>query len=78
MKLVILDFLDKQKEYEERLSKLDEVLSRVDSLEGSLKYEIRKRKSAERKVADLRYRNELKEVESSPNRTAIIFMSKDC
>ena len=51
--LVLQDFLDKQKEYESRLSKLDEVLSRVDTLEGALKDEIRKRKNAERKVADL-------------------------
>ena len=47
---VLQDFLDKQKEYEERLSKLDEKFSRVDSL---LKDEIKKRKAAERKAADL-------------------------
>lgn len=35
--LVLQDFLDKQKEYDERLSKLDAVLSRVDSLESSLR-----------------------------------------
>lgn len=53
MKLVLQDFLDKQKESEKRLSKLDEVLSRMESLESSLKDEICKRKEAERKVADL-------------------------
>ena len=53
MKLVMQDFLDQKKADEERLSKLDEVLSRMDSLEESLKDEIRKRKNAERKVADL-------------------------
>ena len=51
--LVLQDFLDKQKEYDERLSKLDDVLSRIDSLESSLKDSERKRKAAERKVADL-------------------------
>ena len=51
--LVLQDFLDKQKEYESRLSKLDEVLSRMDSLESKLKEKERKLKSAERKVADL-------------------------
>ena len=53
MKLVLQDFLDKQKEYDERLSKLDDVLSKVSSLESSLKEKERKLKSAERKVADL-------------------------
>lgn len=53
MKLVMQDFLDQRKADEERLSKLDDVLSRMDSLEESLKDEIRKRKNAERKVADL-------------------------
>ena len=43
-------YLDKQKEYEERLSRLDEKFSHVDSL---LKDEIKKRKAAERKAADL-------------------------
>ena len=52
--LVLQDFLDKQKEYDERLSKLDAVLSRVDSLESSLKDEIERRKAAERKVDDLK------------------------
>ena len=47
---VLQDFLDKQKEHEERLSKLDEKFSHVDSL---LKDEIKKRKAAERKAADL-------------------------
>ena len=51
--LVLQDFL-KQKEYDERLSKLDAVLSRVDSLESSLKDEIKRRKTAERKVDDLK------------------------
>lgn len=50
---VLQDFLDKQKEYDERLSKLDNVLSKVSSLESSLKEKERKLKSAERKVADL-------------------------
>ena len=53
MKLVLQDFLDKQKDYDERLAKLDEVLSKVSSLESSLKEKDRKLKSAERKVADL-------------------------
>ena len=53
MKLVLQDFLDKQKDYDERLSKLDEALSKVSSLESSLKEKERKLKSAERKVADL-------------------------
>ena len=48
---VLQDFLDKQKEYDERLFKLDEVLSKTSSLESSLKE--KERKSAERKVADL-------------------------
>ena len=52
--LVLQDFLDKHKEYDERLSKLDAVLSRVDSLESSLKDEIKRRKTAERKVDDLK------------------------
>lgn len=50
---VLQDFLDKQKEYDERLSKLDDVLSKVSSLESSLKEKDHKLKSAERKVADL-------------------------
>ena len=53
MRLVLQDFLDKQKDYDERLSKLDEVLSKVSSLESSLKEKERKLKSAERKVSDL-------------------------
>lgn len=52
--LVLQDFLDKQKVYDERLSKMDAVLSRVDSLESSLKDEIKRRKAAERKVDDLK------------------------
>ena len=39
---VLQDFLDRQKEYDERLSKLDEVLSKVSSLESSLKEKDRK------------------------------------
>ena len=50
---VLQDFLDKQKEYDERLSKLDNVLSKVSSLESSLMEKDRKLKLAERKVADL-------------------------
>lgn len=53
MDLVLQDFLDKQKEYEERLSKLDEMLARVESLKISIKEETKKRKAAERKAADL-------------------------
>ena len=56
MKLVMQDFLDQRKADEERLSKQDEVLSRMDSLESSLKDEIRKRKvvdlTAKLKFAD--------------------------
>ena len=51
---VLQDFLDKQKEYDERLSKLDDVLSKFSSLESSLKEKERKLKSAERKVVDLK------------------------
>lgn len=51
--LVLQDLLDKQKEYEGRLAKLDGILSRMDSLEDALKKEESKRKAAERKVADL-------------------------
>ena len=50
---VLQDCLDKQKEYDERLSQLDNVLSKVSSLESSLKEKERKLKSAELKVADL-------------------------
>ena len=50
---VLQDFLDKQKEYDVRLSKLDETISRIDDLEKSLREKDRKLKSAERKVADL-------------------------
>ena len=41
---VLQDFLDKQKEYDERLSQLDNVLSKVSSLESSLKEKDRKLK----------------------------------
>lgn len=53
MRLVMQDFLDRRKADEERLSKLDEVLSRVDSLEEALLEKGRKLEAAERKVADL-------------------------
>ena len=59
MDLVLQDFLDKQKEYDERLSKLDDALSRIDSLKASLKDTERKRKAAERKAADLTAKLEL-------------------
>ena len=51
--LVLQDFLDKQKVYDDRLSKLDSILSDVEDLKKSLASEVKKRKSAERKVADL-------------------------
>ena len=54
MRLVLQDFLDKQKEYDERLSKLDDVLSDVKDLKTSLASEIKRRKAAERKVDDLK------------------------
>lgn len=54
MDLVLQDFLDKQKEYNERLSKLDDALSRIESLESSLKDEIKKCKVAERKANELK------------------------
>ena len=50
---VLQDFLDKQKEYDGRLSKLDIILSDVEDLKSTLVSEVKKRKSAERKVADL-------------------------
>ena len=50
---VLQDFLDKQKEYEERLSKLDVVLSDVEDLKKCLSSEVKRRKAAERKAADL-------------------------
>ena len=53
MKLVLQDFLDEKKNLAGRLSKLDDVLSRIDSLESSLKDSERKRMAAERKVDDL-------------------------
>lgn len=53
MKLVLQDFLDEKKSLVGRLSQLDDVLSRIDSLESSLRDSERKRKAAERKVADL-------------------------
>lgn len=54
MDLVLQGFLDKQKEYEERLSKLDEMLARIESLKTSIKDEINKRKAAERTAKDLK------------------------
>lgn len=54
MDQVLQDFLDKQKEYEERLSKLDEMLARVESLKTSIKDKINKRKAAERTAKDLK------------------------
>ena len=54
MDRVLQDFLDKQKEYEERLSKLDEMLARVESLKISIKDKINKRKAAERTAKDLK------------------------
>ena len=54
MDLVLQDFLDKQKEYNERLSKLDDALSRIETLESSLKDEIKKCKAAERKAKKLK------------------------
>lgn len=54
MDLVLQDFLDKQNEYEERLSKLDEMLARVESLKISIKDKINKRKAAERTAKDLK------------------------
>ena len=50
MDFVLQDFLDKQKEYNERLSKLDDALSRIESLESSLKDKIKRCKAAERKA----------------------------
>ena len=54
MDLVLQDLLDKQKEYEERLSKLDEMLARIESLKTSIKDERNKRKAAERTAKDLK------------------------
>ena len=54
MKLVLQDFLHEKENLVERLSKLDDVLSRVDSLESSLKDEVKRCKAAERKVDDLK------------------------
>lgn len=59
MDLVLQDFLDKQKEYEERLSKLDEMLARVESLKISIKNKINKRKAAERMAKDLKVKLKL-------------------
>lgn len=46
--------MDKQKEYDARLSKLDAVLSEMQDLKDSLASEMKKRKVAERKVDDLK------------------------
>ena len=51
--LVLQDFLDKQNEYDVRLSKLDAVLSDVEELKKNLASEVKRRKAAERKVDDL-------------------------
>ena len=53
MDLVLQDFLEQRKKDAERLSKLDEMLSRVESLKTSIQEETKKRKAAERKAADL-------------------------
>ena len=53
MNLVLHDFLEQRKKNAERLSKLDEMLSRVESLKTSIQEENKKRKSAKRKAADL-------------------------
>ena len=50
---VLQDFLDKQKEFDKRLSKLDEIESRIDLFKKALKEKDRQLKVAERKVADL-------------------------
>lgn len=54
--LVILFFkiLDKQKVYDEHLSKLDAVLTDVENLKKNLASVIKRRKVAERKVDDLK------------------------
>ena len=46
--LVLKDFFVKQKNYEKRFSWLDEILFRVDSLEGDLKDKERELEVAER------------------------------
>lgn len=53
MNLVLHDFLEQRKKNAERLSKLDEMLSRVESLKTSIQEETKKRKAAERKAAYL-------------------------
>ncbi len=50
---VLQDFLDEKKAYDERLAKLDSLVSDVEELKGALKEKERKLKSAVRKVADL-------------------------
>ena len=50
---VLQDFLDKQKEYDEHLSKLDAVLSDVEDLKKNLASEVKRRKATERKEDDL-------------------------
>ena len=54
MDLVLQDFLEQRKKDAERLSKLDEMLSRVESLKTSIQEETKKRKAAERKAAYLK------------------------
>ena len=53
MNLVLQDFLEQQKKDAKRLSKLDEILSRVEFLKTSIQEETKKRKAAERKAAYL-------------------------
>ena len=53
MNLVLKDFLEQRKKDAERLSKLDEMLSRVESLKTSIQEENKKRKSAKRLTAGL-------------------------
>ena len=53
MNLVLHDFLEQREKDAERLSKLDEMLSRVESLKTSIQEENKKRKAAERKAAYL-------------------------
>lgn len=54
MDLVLQDFLDEKKSIEQRLSKLDDALSCIKSLESSLKDEIKKCKAAEHKADELK------------------------
>lgn len=71
---VLQDFLDKQREYDERLSKLDEVLSRVEGLEKELALEVKMRKSAERKVSELTARLRFADKDRFGDKNADIFI----